>query len=70
MRLPAATVQNLELFAVNSGERRERGSLFGLMANTTTAFGRRLLWRWLSAPLLEARKIEERLDAVEEIVNA
>jgi DNA mismatch repair ATPase MutS len=34
---------------------------------TTSKFGRRLLRRWIMQPLLDYRKINNRLDAVEDL---
>eukprot|EP00727_Mastigamoeba_balamuthi_P013702 m51a1_g8955 putative dna mismatch repair protein msh3 (1513) ;mRNA; r:1032663-1038614 len=58
MSLPASTVANLELFE-NNVDHTEKGSLFWLLAHTTTGFGRRLL----------RRSIRQRLDAVQEILE-
>lgn len=47
-----------------------KGSLFGLMNRTRTAFGGRLLHHWVAHPLLERGLIIERHDAVEELLSA
>ena len=58
--------RNLELF-VTIQELRKRGSLFHVLDETVTAMGgRRLRW-WLHYPLIDPRKINDRLGAVEEI---
>jgi len=43
------------------------GSLFSWLDHTVTKFGKRRLKRWLCAPLLNVEKINERLDAVEDL---
>lgn len=60
--------QNLELLkSMRTGTRR--GTLLGVMDQTRTAMGGRLLRKWIRYPLLDNQKIKERLDAVEEVVN-
>ncbi|HLK10418.1 MAG TPA: DNA mismatch repair protein MutS [Candidatus Binatia bacterium] len=68
LRLDAATRRNLELFETLRGERR--GSLLGVLDETTTPMGARRLREWLLYPLLDAAAIGARLDAVEELVDA
>ena len=70
MLLPGPTVANLELFAPRDGRSGTRGTLFALVARTRTAFGRRLLRRWLAAPLCDPVRIRARQDAVEELLLA
>lgn len=85
MLLPGPTVANLELFASRDSSTRgnsstgkgssssnssTRGTLFGLVAGTRTAFGRRLLRRWLAAPLCDPERIRARQDAVAELLGA
>lgn len=53
----------------NSDDGKERGSLLWLMDRTLTAAGARLIRRWVSRPLRDVETIEQRLDAVEELVN-
>ncbi len=68
MRLDESTMRNLELTrTLLSGERE--GSLLSTIDRTCTAVGARKLKRWLIYPLRDPAKINERLDAVEEIVN-
>src|SRR5579883_1448675 len=68
LRLDAATRRNLELFETLGGERR--GSLLGVLDETTTPMGARRLREWLLYPLLDPAAIGARLDAVEELVDA
>ncbi|HSV91888.1 MAG TPA: DNA mismatch repair protein MutS, partial [Desulfobacterales bacterium] len=58
--------QNLEL-ARNLRTGSRRGTLIGVLDQTRTPMGARLLQDWLRAPLREAAAIEERLDAVGEL---
>jgi DNA mismatch repair protein MutS len=59
-----ATKANLELFQT-AMDRKRQGSLLGLIDQTNTAMGGRLLRRWLGAPLRKVGEIHRRLDAVE-----
>ncbi len=64
MALDAATRRNLELMeGIRSGGRR--GSLMGVLDETVTAMGGRLLRRWLNQPLLDRQVLEARLDQVQ-----
>ncbi len=64
MTLDAATRRNLELTeTIRTGD--VRGSLLGILDQTQTPMGRRLLHQWLGNPLLDLEKIEGRLDQVE-----
>ncbi|MGB9879337.1 MAG: DNA mismatch repair protein MutS, partial [Anaerolineae bacterium] len=64
MTLDAATRRNLELMStIRSGT--VRGSLLGVLDDTQTAMGSRLLRQWLSQPLLDVAALERRLDGVQ-----
>ena len=63
MVLEEATQVNLELTRTIVGAQR-KGSLLGLLDNTATAMGARLLRQWLQFPLLQVERIEQRLSAV------
>ena len=68
MLLDQNTRRNLELTeGIRSGNRK--GSLLGLLDETSTAMGGRLLRRWIEEPLLDAGEIRERLDAVEALAR-
>lgn len=73
MVLDAVTVRNLELveplFSADLGGARE-ATLVGVLDETLTGMGGRLLRRRLLAPSLDRGEIEARLDAVEELVRA
>lgn len=65
MRLPEATLRALEVFEPLRGQ----DTLFGVLDETRTAPGRRLLQAWLRHPLLDRGPLEVRLDQVERFVG-
>ncbi|GAB4269593.1 MAG: DNA mismatch repair protein MutS [Deferrisomatales bacterium] len=68
LALDESSKRNLELFATLSGGRGE-GTLLHLMDRTRTAMGGRRLREWMAYPLLDAGRIEARLEAVGELVR-
>jgi DNA mismatch repair protein MutS len=66
--LDEATRRNLELTATLA-EGKRKGSLIGLMDRTVTAMGGRKLRQWINYPLITARSVSERQEAVEELLN-
>lgn len=65
MMVDDLSCRNLELFKnLHSGTRR--GTLVSTVDGTRTAMGGRLLKRWIRYPLASIRKINARLDAVDE----
>ena len=61
--------QNLEIIKnIRTGS--GQGTLLGIIDNTVTAMGGRLLKRWLRYPLVNVKEIESRLDAVQEAKNS
>jgi DNA mismatch repair protein MutS len=62
------TSRNLELTQTIRDGGKE-GSLLWLIDRCMTAMGRRLLRRWLEQPLFQQELIEERLNAVEELIH-
>ncbi|MEM8601228.1 MAG: DNA mismatch repair protein MutS [Bacteroidota bacterium] len=66
--LDAATKRNLELVATMQG--RRDGSLVSILDHTLTPMGGRLLRAWLVRPLQSVEKIEQRLDAVDALVQS
>jgi DNA mismatch repair protein MutS len=63
MTLDAATRRNLELTqTIRSGDKK--GSLLGVLDQTVTPMGRRLMEQWVSKPLLDVTLICERQQAV------
>ena len=65
MVIDEVTKRNLELFET-IGTRSKRGALLGIIDQTVTAMGARMVRAWLQYPLLDIEKIKLRLDAVEE----
>lgn len=64
MTLDPATRRNLELTqTIRSGA--VKGSLLGVLDETRTAMGARLLREWLTQPLLDVHALNARLDRVE-----
>ncbi len=66
--LDANAKLNLEL-SETIFERKQKGSLFWVLNQTETSMGKRMLLSWLDKPLRDEKQINERLDAVEELVK-
>jgi DNA mismatch repair protein MutS len=64
MMLDVATRRNLEL-TETLRRAAVQGSLLGVLDATVTSMGGRLLHRWLSQPLLDLDRLNQRLDTVE-----
>lgn len=60
--------RNLELTETIRGKNK-RGSLLWLLDKTETAMGGRLLRQWIQQPLINKLEIEERLNAVQELIQ-
>ena len=54
----------------NNDDGGEKGSLLWLMDHTKTPFGGRLLRNWVAHPLTSRQRINERLNAVQEMLAA
>jgi DNA mismatch repair protein MutS len=67
MTLDASTRRNLELEETLRGERR--GSLLGALDLTVTPMGKRLIHQWVSQPLLNVEKINQRQEGVQHFFN-
>ncbi|KAF9349246.1 Mismatch repair protein msh3 [Mortierella sp. AD094] len=67
MLLNGNTISNLEIYR-NQTDWTTRGSLFAILDHTQTGFGRRLLRKWVGKPLVDRKVLQERVDAVEEIL--
>ncbi|MGD9095390.1 MAG: DNA mismatch repair protein MutS, partial [Chromatiales bacterium] len=65
--IDAATRRNLEIEQSSSGEASH--TLAGILDNTATVMGSRLLRRWLSRPLRDRVQVNARLDAIEELLG-
>ncbi len=68
MVLDESTRRNLELMETMRGG-EVKGSLLGVLDETITPMGGRLLRRWLGRPLLDVVQINERLDAVQTLIE-
>jgi len=68
MNLDEATVRNLELFESQAGPDEDH-SLMGLLNHCQTAMGARLLRRWIGLPLIKQPLIENRLEAVQTLID-
>ena len=68
MVLDQFTRRNLELVeTIRRGT--AKGSLLGVLDRAVTPLGKRLLRRWLNEPLLDIKRLNARLNAVEALVN-
>ncbi len=67
MKIDEWTARNLELR--RSAEGSQRYSLLGVMDETRSPMGARLLRRWMSYPLLDAGRIRKRQEAVAELLE-
>ncbi|VEU21558.1 DEKNAAC102521 [Brettanomyces naardenensis] len=68
MRLDGVTLQNLEVFG-NSFDQSDKGTLFRLLNRGVTAFGKRAFRNWVVHPLVNKKKLDERFDSVELLMN-
>ncbi|CAM1506567.1 Fc.00g062080.m01.CDS01 [Cosmosporella sp. VM-42] len=68
MLINGTTLESLEVYR-NSTDHSEKGSLFWALDKTLTRFGHRLLRKWVGRPLLDQQNLEERLDAVQELLE-
>ncbi len=68
MAIDASTWRNLEITKTLRGQKR--GSLLGVIDETVTPVGGRLLLHRLAHPLLDIAELEQRLDQVEGFVDA
>jgi DNA mismatch repair protein MutS len=68
MVLDATAVETLELLRASDGD--PRSSLLGVIGETVTPMGSRLLRQWLLRPLLDPEAIRQRQDAVAALVEA
>ncbi|XP_053147197.1 DNA mismatch repair protein Msh3 isoform X2 [Hemicordylus capensis] len=65
MILNGTALKNLEILQ-NQTDMKTKGSLFWVLDHTNTPFGRRLLKKWVTQPLLKSSEINSRLDAISE----
>jgi DNA mismatch repair protein MSH3 len=69
MTLNSNTLNSLEIY-VNQTDQEEKGSLFWRLDRTKTRFGKRMLRSWVGRPLLDKARLEQRINAVEEIKDS
>lgn len=69
MLLNGNTLSNLEIYR-NQTDWTTRGSLFSILDHTVTGFGKRLLKKWVGKPLVDRKALQDRVDAVEEILRS
>lgn len=67
MGIDKSSRRNLELTATLR-EGKKEGSLLAVLDHTRTVMGRRTLRAWLDQPLLDKQRIDERQDAVQELL--
>ncbi|KAF8342825.1 uncharacterized protein EI90DRAFT_2902817 [Cantharellus anzutake] len=65
--LDGQTLAHVEI--LRNSEGTEEGSLLSLLGNCITPFGKRLFRIWLCMPLQDVKAINERLDAVDDIMD-
>lgn len=68
MLLNGNTLISLEIYQ-NQTDFSSKGSLFWILDRTRTRFGQRLLRKWVGRPLLDRAQLEERVNAVEELLS-
>ena len=68
MSIDSNSRRNLELVE-NLKEKSKRGSLIWVMDKSATAMGGRTLRKWIEEPLIVKKRIETRLEAVEELTG-
>jgi DNA mismatch repair protein MutS len=68
MSLDKATIRNLEL-TETLYEKKLKGSLLGVLDKTCTAMGSRKMKQWIKEPLNHLEEINERLNAVDTLLN-
>ncbi|PYH93459.1 DNA mismatch repair protein Msh3 [Aspergillus ellipticus CBS 707.79] len=69
MLLNGNTLMSLEIYQ-NQTDHTTKGSLFWTLDRTQTRFGQRMLRKWVGRPLLDKSRLEERVNAVEELKNS
>lgn len=69
LKIDDRSCKNLEILA-NIQTQDKKGSLIHVLDKTVTAMGSRLIKHWVRYPLIDKKKICERLDCIEEITKA
>ncbi|WVQ64535.1 uncharacterized protein L199_002702 [Kwoniella botswanensis] len=65
--LDGQTLAHMEVLV--NGDGGSEGTLLDLLQRCITPFGKRLFRIWLTAPLRDAKSINDRLDAIEDLMN-
>ena len=68
--LDAVTLRNLEIIESRADEKRNRRTLFGIIDETVTGMGARLLRSWLLRPSIKRSEIQTRQTAVSELTES
>lgn len=68
MQIDYQSKRNLEL-TETLREKKKRGSLLGILDDTVTAMGGRLLKKWIERPLVDQELINNRLSVVESLIE-
>ncbi len=68
MNISYTTITNLELFETIKNKEK-KGSLLWVVDKTKTSFGKRLMRNVISTPLMDKKSIDDRLNAVEELLQ-
>ncbi|KAL2157037.1 hypothetical protein VTH06DRAFT_7941 [Thermothelomyces fergusii] len=68
MLISGTTLESLEVYR-NATDQSEKGSLLWALDKTRTRPGRRLLRKWIGRPLLDRERLEQRVAAVEELLE-
>ena len=68
MLLNGNTLSSLEIYQ-NQTDHMDKGSLFWTLDRTQTRFGQRLLRKWVGRPLLDQKLLDQRISAVEELLD-
>lgn len=68
MMLDRSVIRSLELLE-NNINNKEEGTLFSMLHHTVTPMGARLLRKWIVAPLTNIDHINQRLQAVQTLIN-
>ena len=70
MIMDSAAIENLEVTeCLVNDTRTVEGSLLEWVDHTMTLFGKRQIRKWLLSPLIDPVKINDRLDAVEDLMR-
>ena len=70
LHLDAHAIENLDIFEANvQGNNPAEGSLMNFIDYTSSSFGRRMLKRWLTYPLKDMNQIEQRQEAIEDLMK-